>query len=44
MLRAPVRRIGAPSVPMPFSPDLERLLLPNAKVIAEACDQLVRDG
>ena len=28
--RVPVRRIGAPTVPMPFNPDLERALLPSA--------------
>jgi pyruvate/2-oxoglutarate/acetoin dehydrogenase E1 component len=44
LLRVPVRRIGTPPVPMPFSPELERLLLPGAARIAEACDQLVRDG
>jgi pyruvate/2-oxoglutarate/acetoin dehydrogenase E1 component len=35
-LLAPVRRLGAPSVPMPFSPDLEKTLLPSAKTIADA--------
>jgi pyruvate/2-oxoglutarate/acetoin dehydrogenase E1 component len=44
LLRVPVRRIGAPSVPMPFSPDLERLLVPGADAIATACDALVREG
>jgi pyruvate/2-oxoglutarate/acetoin dehydrogenase E1 component len=33
-LRTPVRRIGAPPVPMPFNPDLERSLLPGAAAIA----------
>ena len=30
-LRTPVRRLGAPPVPMPFSPELERSLLPGAE-------------
>ncbi len=44
LLRAPIRRLGAPPVPMPFSPDLERSLLPNAELIAEACAALVAAG
>jgi pyruvate/2-oxoglutarate/acetoin dehydrogenase E1 component len=44
LLRAPVRRIGAPSVPVPFSPELERLLLPRAEAITRACDELIREG
>jgi pyruvate/2-oxoglutarate/acetoin dehydrogenase E1 component len=39
-LLAPVRRLGAPSVPMPFSPDLERALLPGAAGIAGAAEAL----
>jgi pyruvate/2-oxoglutarate/acetoin dehydrogenase E1 component len=39
-LLAPVRRLGAPSVPMPFSPDLERALLPDAAAIATAAEAL----
>jgi pyruvate/2-oxoglutarate/acetoin dehydrogenase E1 component len=35
-LLAPVRRLGAPAVPMPFSPELERALLPGAESIANA--------
>ena len=35
-LLAPVRRLGAPAVPMPFSPDLERALLPGAESISSA--------
>jgi pyruvate/2-oxoglutarate/acetoin dehydrogenase E1 component len=35
-LLAPVRRLGAPAVPMPFSPDLERALLPGAESISNA--------
>jgi pyruvate/2-oxoglutarate/acetoin dehydrogenase E1 component len=39
-LLAPVRRLGAPSVPMPFSPNLERELLPDAPAIAAAAEAL----
>jgi pyruvate/2-oxoglutarate/acetoin dehydrogenase E1 component len=41
-LLAPVRRLGAPSVPMPFSPDLERALLPSVPAIRAAAEQLTR--
>jgi pyruvate/2-oxoglutarate/acetoin dehydrogenase E1 component len=43
-LRTPVRRLGTPPVPMPFSPDLERSLLPSTSAIAAAAQQLRRDG
>jgi pyruvate/2-oxoglutarate/acetoin dehydrogenase E1 component len=43
-LRTPVRRLGAPSVPMPFSPDLERALLPTSKAIADAAAALTAEG
>jgi pyruvate/2-oxoglutarate/acetoin dehydrogenase E1 component len=43
-LRTPVRRLGTPSVPMPFSPDLERSLLPAASAIAAAAQQLKEEG
>jgi pyruvate/2-oxoglutarate/acetoin dehydrogenase E1 component len=43
-LRTPVRRIGTPSVPMPFSPELERSLLPAAAAIARAAEDLVSEG
>ncbi len=39
-LLAPVRRLGAPSVPMPFSPELERSLLPGSESIAAAAEAL----
>jgi pyruvate/2-oxoglutarate/acetoin dehydrogenase E1 component len=39
-LLAPVRRLGTPSVPMPFSPSLERALLPDAAAIAAAAEAL----
>jgi pyruvate/2-oxoglutarate/acetoin dehydrogenase E1 component len=43
-LRTPVRRIGTPSVPMPFSPDLEKSLLPTSKAVATAAEGLLREG
>jgi pyruvate/2-oxoglutarate/acetoin dehydrogenase E1 component len=43
-LRTPVRRLGTPPVPMPFSPDLERGLVPNATAIATAADDLHAEG
>lgn len=44
LLRVPVKRLATPPVPMPFSPDLERTLLPNADSIVAACAQLVSEG
>ena len=44
MLRVPVRRIGAPAVPMPFNPELERSLLPSAAAIVAAAETMVREG
>jgi pyruvate/2-oxoglutarate/acetoin dehydrogenase E1 component len=44
LLRAPVRRLGTPSVPMPFSPVLERELLPTADDVARAAEDLTREG
>jgi len=43
-LRTPVRRLGTPAVPMPFNPDLERSLLPDATKIAEAAQALRDEG
>jgi pyruvate/2-oxoglutarate/acetoin dehydrogenase E1 component len=43
-LRTPIRRIGTPSVPMPFSPDLEKALLPTSKAVATAAEGLLREG
>ena len=44
VLRVPVRRIGAPAVPMPFSPGLESALMPSAAQVAAAAEQMVREG
>jgi len=43
-LRTPVRRLGTPSVPMPFSPELERSVLPAGQAIAEAAQALKDEG
>jgi pyruvate/2-oxoglutarate/acetoin dehydrogenase E1 component len=43
-LRTPVRRLGAPSVPMPFSPDLEKALLPTPQAVASAAQALKAEG
>jgi acetoin:2,6-dichlorophenolindophenol oxidoreductase subunit beta len=43
-LRTPVRRLGTPSVPMPFSPDLERSLMPTSKAISTAAEALCQEG
>lgn len=40
-LKAPVIRVGAPDVPIPFSPPLEELYLPNVADIEEASKQSV---
>ncbi len=39
-LEAPVRRIGAMHVPVPFSPPLEDLTIPSEKAIVEAAQEL----
>lgn len=44
VMRVPVRRLGAPSVPMPFSPNLERLLMPGAHAIGAAAEELAHQG
>jgi acetoin:2,6-dichlorophenolindophenol oxidoreductase subunit beta len=43
-LRTPVRRLGTPAVPMPFSPDLERALLPTSKAVSTAAQALLAEG
>jgi pyruvate/2-oxoglutarate/acetoin dehydrogenase E1 component len=44
VLRVPVKRIGAPAVPMPFSPELERSLLPSSSQVAEVTEAMVLEG
>jgi len=43
-LRTPVRRLGAPPVPMPFSPELERSLLPGSTAVLSHSRSLVSEG
>ena len=40
-LDAPVRRLATPDVPIPFSPPLERAVLPSIDAIREACRDLL---
>jgi 2-oxoisovalerate dehydrogenase E1 component beta subunit len=40
-LDAPVRRLTAPDVPIPFSPPLEQAVLPQVEDIKEACRELL---
>ena len=41
-LDAPVRRLTAPDVPIPFSPPLEQAVLPQLDDMKEACDELLK--
>ena len=41
-LDAPVRRLTAPDVPIPFSPPLEQAVLPQLDDMKEACGELLR--
>ena len=43
-LDAPVKRMGAMDVPIPFSPALEDLTVPNAKTVAAQARDLCRKG
>ena len=40
-LDAPVRRLTAPDVPIPFSPPLEQAVLPGLDQMKEACRELI---
>jgi pyruvate dehydrogenase E1 component beta subunit len=40
-LRAPIARVTTPNVPMPFSPPLEKALLPSAQRIVAAAEHLM---
>jgi acetoin:2,6-dichlorophenolindophenol oxidoreductase subunit beta len=42
-LMAPITRLTAPHVPVPFSPELERLMYPTTEGIVEATQMMVRD-
>ena len=41
-LDAPVRRLTAPDVPIPFSPPLEQAVLPQLEDMKEAMDELLK--
>jgi 2-oxoisovalerate dehydrogenase E1 component beta subunit len=41
-LDAPVRRLTAPDVPIPFGPPLEHAVLPQLDDMKEACDELLK--
>ncbi len=43
-LDAPVERVGAPFSPVPYSPQLEQLYLPDASRIADACRRTLGKG
>ena len=43
-LDAPVARVGAPDVPMPFNDRLERSVIPSAERIVTAVKGLFGDG
>lgn len=43
-LAAPVERVGAPFAPVPASPDLEKLFVPDASAIAEAARRTLGAG
>jgi pyruvate/2-oxoglutarate/acetoin dehydrogenase E1 component len=40
-LDAPIRRLTAPDVPIPFSPPLEQAVLPQLEDMKEACRELL---
>ena len=40
-LDAPIRRLTAPDVPIPFSPPLEQAVLPQLDDMKEACRELI---
>ena len=42
LLDAPVVRVAAPDVPIPFSPTLENYVIPSAERIAEAARKLAK--
>ena len=36
-LKSPIRRLGVPGVPIPYSRPLEQFVIPQVKSIADAC-------
>jgi pyruvate/2-oxoglutarate/acetoin dehydrogenase E1 component len=43
-LLAPVRRVGSPAVPMPFSPPLEKMVIPDVAAVVVVAQRLVDAG
>ena len=43
-LDAPVTRLGALDVPMPFNANLERAVIPGVKTIVDAVKKLLHGG
>jgi pyruvate dehydrogenase E1 component beta subunit len=41
-LRAPVKRIAVPDVPIPFSRPLEQFVIPQVDGLVEACKSLMK--
>ena len=41
LLKAPVQRVGAPMIPVPGSPHLERLYLPNKDAIVKSIKHIM---
>jgi pyruvate/2-oxoglutarate/acetoin dehydrogenase E1 component len=40
-LDAPITRVGCPDIPVPFSPSLEQMYMPNADKIVQAVDDIM---
>ena len=43
LLKAPIMRIGAPSVPIPYCPSLQEIYLPNESDIAKTVKSLIKE-
>lgn len=42
-LEAPIKRLTIPDVPIPYSRDLEKYVVPNAQKIADAVVKLMKE-
>jgi pyruvate dehydrogenase E1 component beta subunit len=40
-LRAPLRRVTGPDIPVPFSPPMERFYLPNEEMLIKAIKEIL---
>ena len=40
-LKKPIKRVGAPFIPVPFSPVLENLYLPNAALVVKTAEEIL---